>query len=122
MYPLLRASKHLPSQLRIDGVLRSSAQGRGTPQRKEGDVILLFPTLPNEGVEFLQAEIPQRVLLTLLVNKRPKPREADHLAFRIVGLYQPVAVEKDIIARLEHYLLLLVTHPRHEPQGHTPGP
>src|SRR5829696_7635724 len=37
-------------------------------------------------------------------------------------LYQPVAVEKDVIARLEHYLLLLVTHPRHEPKRHPPSP
>src|SRR5215204_7044937 len=41
---------------------------------------------------------------------------------RVVGPYQPVAVEKDIIPRLEHYLLLLVGHAWHESQGHSPGP
>src|SRR5215204_6249816 len=86
-------------ELRVDGTLRSSASGRGTSKRKEGDVVLLFPALPYEGVEFLQAEIPQRALLTLLGNECPKPGEAEHLTLRIVGLYQIITVEEDALAR-----------------------
>src|SRR5215208_4155868 len=54
---------------------------------------------PYEGVEFLQAEIPQRPLLlsTVLGDERTKPGKAEHLALRVVGLYQPVAVEEDTI-------------------------
>jgi hypothetical protein len=37
-------------ELRQDGVLRSSASERGTLQGKEGDVVLLLPALPHEGV------------------------------------------------------------------------
>src|SRR5215207_5592705 len=109
-------------ELRVDGCLRSSASGRGTSKRKEGDVILLFPALPYEGVEFLQAEIPQRALLTVLGYERPKPREAEHLTLRVVGLYQTITVEEDALATIEFYLLLLVTHPWHKPQRHPPSP
>jgi hypothetical protein len=49
----------------------------------------------------------------VLRHERPKPREAEHLAFRVVGLYQPVAVEQDALASIDHYLLLLVAHPWH---------
>jgi dihydrofolate reductase len=48
---------------------------------------------------FLQAQFPKRALLTLLGDEGSKPGEADHLALRVVGLYQPVTVEKDIIPR-----------------------
>src|SRR5215213_7961976 len=48
--------------------------------------------------------------------------EAEHLTLRIVGLYQPITVEEDALARIEFCLLLLVAHPRHEPQGHPPRP
>src|SRR5215213_10340878 len=58
----------------------------------------------------------------MLSYERPKPREAEHLTLRVVGLYQPVAVEQCCLALLEHYLVLLVAHPRHDPQGHAPGP
>src|SRR5829696_1671784 len=40
-------------ELRHNGVLRSSASGRGTSKREEGYVVLLYPALPHEGVEFL---------------------------------------------------------------------
>ena len=39
--------------LPLYGVLGSSAKGCGTLQRKEGDVVLLLPPLPYEGVELL---------------------------------------------------------------------
>jgi hypothetical protein len=45
-------------ELRNDGVLGSSGLYRGTLQGKEGDVVLLLPALPNEGVKLLQEEIP----------------------------------------------------------------
>ena len=48
---------------------------------------------------FLQAQFPKRALLTLLGDEGSKPGEADHFALRVVGLYQPVTVEKDIIPR-----------------------
>src|SRR5215207_216163 len=104
-------------ELRVDGCLRSSASGRGTSKRKEGYVVLLFPTLPYEGVEFLQAEIPQRALLTMLGNKRPKPWEAEHLAHGVMSLYQPVTVEQYCLTSFQGGLLLLIAHPRHEPKG-----
>src|SRR5215211_7649356 len=40
----------------------------------------------------------------------------------MVGLYQTVAVEQCCLPSIEHYLLLLVFHPRHKPQGHPSGP
>ncbi len=40
-------------------ILGRSATGWGTLQGKEGDVVLLLPSLPNEGVELLQEEAPQ---------------------------------------------------------------
>jgi hypothetical protein len=58
----------------------------------------------------------------MLGNKRPKPREAKHFAFGIVGLYQSIAVEEGTVTGIEFDLLLLVAHPRHEPQGHPSGP
>jgi hypothetical protein len=42
------------TQLEGRSVLRSSPSGRTTLERKEGDVILLLPALPHEGVELLQ--------------------------------------------------------------------
>ena len=36
------------SEVRLDGVLGTSASGRGMPQRQKGDVVLLLPSLPNE--------------------------------------------------------------------------
>src|SRR5215212_8659280 len=58
----------------------------------------------------------------MLADELPKPRKAEHLAFGVVSLDQAVAVEEGTIASIKHRLLLLVTHPRHEPQGHPPGP
>jgi hypothetical protein len=40
-------------ELRFYGDLRSSASGLGTSKRKEGDVVLLLPPLPDEGIELL---------------------------------------------------------------------
>src|SRR5215218_4852215 len=57
----------------------------------------------------------------MLGYKRPKPRKAEHLAFRVVGLYQTVAIEEGCLAAIQDYLLLLITHLRHEPQGHSPS-
>src|SRR5215207_11420983 len=86
-------------ELRSDGVLRSSAWRCGPLQGKEGYVVLLLPPLPHEGVELLHQELPQRFLLiSVMGNKLPKPREAEHLAFRVMGLYQPIAVEEHVLA------------------------
>src|SRR5215212_3456238 len=40
-------------ELRLNGILRSSASGWGTSKCEEGYVVLLYPALPYEGVEFL---------------------------------------------------------------------
>src|SRR5215204_2810890 len=58
----------------------------------------------------------------MLGNKRPEPGEAEHLAHGIMSLYQPVTVEQYCLAGLQCGLLLLIAHPRHEAQGHPPGP
>ncbi len=55
-------------------------------------------------------------------DERTKPREAEHLTLRVVGLYQTVAVEKGCFASIKHYLLLLVAHAWHKPQRHPPSP
>src|SRR5215217_4661599 len=96
--------------------------GCGTLQRKEGDVVLLLPALPYEGVKLFQEEVSQCSLLTVLGDERTKPRKAEHLTLRIVGLYQPVGVEQDAFAVIEFDLLLFVFHPRHKPKGHPPSP
>jgi hypothetical protein len=44
-------------EVRLIGFLGSSASQRGTLQGKEGYVVLLFPTLPYEGVKFFQEEV-----------------------------------------------------------------
>src|SRR5215208_2998235 len=58
----------------------------------------------------------------MLGNKRPKPREAEHLAHGVMSLYQPVSVEQYCLAGFKYGLLLLIAHPWHEPQGHPPCP
>src|SRR5215212_394470 len=58
----------------------------------------------------------------MLGYKRPKLRKAEHLAFRVVCLYQTIAIEEGCLAAVQDYLLLLITHRRHEPQGHPPSP
>jgi hypothetical protein len=106
----------------INRVLGGSGWVWRTFQRKEGDVVLLLPTLPYEGVKLLHEEVPQRFLLTAPRDESTKSRKAEHLALRIMSLYQPVAVEEGAIASIEHYLLHLVAHPRHQTQGHPPSP
>src|SRR5215212_4764594 len=39
-----------------------------------------------------------------------------------MGLYKTVAVEQGRLAKIEHYLVLLVAHTRHKPQGHPSRP
>src|SRR5829696_7756757 len=58
----------------------------------------------------------------MLGDERPKPGKAEHLSFRVVSLYKPVAVEEDALTSIEHYLVLLVAHVRHKPQGHPSSP
>ena len=53
MCPLLRATKRLPSQLRLNGVLGSSARMRRALEREEGYVVLLLPTSSSEAPELL---------------------------------------------------------------------
>ena len=54
-------------ELPLYGVLGSSAYVCGTLERKEGDVVLLLPPLPDVGVELLDEEVPQRPLLLITV-------------------------------------------------------
>ena len=44
------------SEVRFKGILRTSAACSRTPEREEGDVVLLLPAIPYEGVQFLQEE------------------------------------------------------------------
>ena len=57
----------------------------------------------------------------MLGDERLKTAKAENLAFRVVGLYQPVAVEEGAVAGIEHRFLLLVGYSGHKPQRHTPG-
>src|SRR5215216_6887208 len=52
----------------------------------------------------------------MLGDERLQPRKTEHLTLRVVRLYQPVAAEQHALALLQHYLLLLIAHPRHEPR------
>src|ERR671910_1291868 len=54
----------------------------------------------------------------MLADKRSQPRETEHLAFGVVSLYQPVAVEQCCLASLEDDLHLLVADAGHESQGY----
>src|SRR5215203_3269336 len=54
----------------------------------------------------------------MLGDESTKSREAEHLAFGVVGLYQAVAVEEGAVASIEHDLVLLVVHAQHKAQGH----
>src|SRR3712207_6114595 len=86
-------------------------------------VVLLLPALPDEGAKLVHQELHQRsVFSSVLRDQPPEPREAEHLAFGVVGLDQAVAVEEDAIAGLQHGFLLLVGHPGHQPQRHPPRP
>src|SRR5215218_3227852 len=58
----------------------------------------------------------------MLGDECPKSREAEHLAVGVMGLYEAVAVEQCCLALLKDYLVLLIAHPRHKPQGHPPRP
>src|SRR5918911_2252770 len=48
--------------------------------------------------------------------------KAKHLILWGVGLHQPITIEEHALSLLNHYLLLLVAHPRHKPQRHPRGP
>jgi hypothetical protein len=56
----------------------------------------------------------------VLGDECPQPREAENLTFGVVGLDETITVEEGAVAFLEHYLLLLVVHARHETQRHPP--
>src|SRR5829696_7545215 len=58
----------------------------------------------------------------MLSYERPKLGEAEHFTMGVMRLYQSVGVEESAVAPLEHYLLLLIAHRRHESKGHPPGP
>src|SRR5215211_5854881 len=58
----------------------------------------------------------------MLGDESTKPREAEHISFGAVRLYQAVAVEEGCLACLQEGLLLLIAHPGHEAQRHPSGP
>src|ERR687889_1148135 len=94
-----------------------------SPQGHQGNVVLLLPALPDERVKFLHQEVCQRSFLSsTLRDQPPQPRNAEHLAFGIMGLDEAVTVEEGGIAGLQHSLLLLIARTRHEPQRHPPRP
>src|SRR5215211_6356879 len=88
--------------------------------RLRGDVVLLLPALPCKGVQFFHKELNQRLSLSMLSHQRLQTREAEHLTFWIMSLYEPIAVKEGPVTSLQHDLLLLVGHPCHESQRHPP--
>src|SRR3712207_7854523 len=58
--------------------LGSSPLGYGTSKRHKGDVVLLFPTLPNEGVELLYEYVPKR-LYSIVVGDKGSDRKSTRL-------------------------------------------
>src|SRR5215211_7552294 len=93
-----------------------------TPKSHQGDVVLLLPALSSEGVELFHQEVHQRPLPAVLGDERSQLGEAEHLASGVMGLYEPIAVEEGRLATLQDDLLLLISHPRHQSQGHPPCP
>ena len=57
----------------------------------------------------------------VLAHQRAQPPEAEHLARLVVRLHQPVAVKEHRVPRLQHDLLLVVVHSRHQAQRHPCG-
>jgi hypothetical protein len=91
-------------------------------KRKEGNVVLLLPALPHEGVQFLQENVTKWPLLSVLGDERLKTGKAEHLTLGVVGLNEAVSVEEGAVAFLEYYLLLLkpltaLDGPQDEPGG-----
>src|SRR5215210_9030603 len=58
----------------------------------------------------------------MLGDQLSQPGEAEHLALRVVGLYQPVAVEECTLTHSQDDLLFLVVHTRHKAQRHASRP
>ena len=50
-----------------------------------------------------------------------QPREAEHLALRVVRLDDPVGVQQQAVAGREHDLVLLVLHPGQQAERHAAG-
>src|SRR3712207_7568068 len=58
-------------------------------------VVLLLPAIPDEGAKLVHQELHQRsVFGGVLRDQPPEPREAEHLAFRAVGLDEAVRSEE----------------------------
>ena len=101
------------------GVLRSSGSYRGALQRKEGDVVLLLPALPHEGVELLHQRGAQvRSAHRMLAQEIPKARVSKHLTVGVMRFYEPVGVQENSLSRFEDSLFLFVAHLRHKTQRH----
>src|SRR3712207_3165774 len=92
-------------------------------QGHQRDVVLLLPVLAGEAGELGEEEADQRRAPRAVgPHQALQPREAEHLAPLIVRLDETVAVEQDALALLQNDLLLLVGHPRHEPERHPRRP
>ena len=82
------------------------------------DVVLLLDVGPGEPGELGDAEVRE------LHGRRRHPddpggtREAEHLPCGVVLLCEPVAVEEQLLARLDDGRRLLVDDARHQPQRH----
>src|SRR5215204_4993611 len=92
-------------------------------QVHQGDIVLLFPILTGEVGELGKEEVDQRRFARAVSPYQAlQPREAEHIAMRVVRLDQPDAVKEDALAPLKGDLLLLVFHPRHQAHGHPSRP
>ena len=61
----------------------------------------MFPALSSEGVKLLEERLVERPILTVSGDLLPQTREAEHLAFGVMSLDQPVAIEKGYLPNIE---------------------
>src|SRR5829696_7088111 len=87
-------------------------------QIHQGDIVLLFPILTGEVGELGKEEVDQRRFARAVSPYQAlQPREAEHIAMRVVRLDQPVAVKEDALAPLKGDLLLSYSIPGIRPKG-----
>src|SRR5260221_14411715 len=68
-------------------------------QGHERDVILLLPARAGEIRQLAQQEHDRRRAVRVCAEQCHQAWEAEHLALRIVGLHQTVAVEQQAVSR-----------------------
>ena len=76
--------------------------------RQDRDIVLLFPTLPSEGVKRFEKQGTQLSLLIMLRDELLKTRRAEHLTVLVVGFDQSVAVEEDAVTCSQYFPTLFI--------------